>query len=118
VGIVVPNLYPLPNCPSLPIWLGRSGQIYRVFVDETYLQFFELNSRGYFCHGAIGIPELEPGTADRLLDVDIASDSKDEIGLQMADPIAEEGRRTVGRSKRKLSCLLPPRSELRSCRAR
>ena len=59
MGIQIPNPEPLANCPSLPIWLKRAGQTYLVFIDETFLQFFELNTRGYFCHAAVGIPEGE-----------------------------------------------------------
>lgn len=59
MGILIPNPTPLDNCPTLPVWEQRRGQTYFVFIDETFLQFFELNTRGYFCHAAVGIPEAE-----------------------------------------------------------
>jgi len=59
VGVIVPVPYPLRTCPGLENWLRRSGEEYRVFVDETFHQFFELDPRGYFCHGAVGIPERD-----------------------------------------------------------
>jgi hypothetical protein len=59
MGIVIDSPQPLRNCPTLPVWQKRRGQVYLVFIDETFLQFFELNSRGYFCHAAVGIPEVE-----------------------------------------------------------
>jgi hypothetical protein len=59
MGIVVPFPYPLRTCPGLKIWRPRSGEVYRLFVDETFHQFFELNERGYFCHGAVGVPQRD-----------------------------------------------------------
>jgi hypothetical protein len=59
MGILIPNPTPLDNCPNLPIWAKHKGETYLVFIDETYARFFELNVYGYFCHAAVGIPEVE-----------------------------------------------------------
>jgi hypothetical protein len=59
VGIRINSPEPLRNCPTLPIWQKRSGQVYLVFIDETFSGFFEMRDRGYFCHAAVGIPEAE-----------------------------------------------------------
>ena len=59
MGIVIGVPQPLRHCPSLPIWEQRSGQVYLVFIDETFWRFFELSSHGYFCHAAVGVPENE-----------------------------------------------------------
>ena len=55
MGQFVPSPHPIP--PAYPIWEARRGQTYVVFVDETFSQFFELKERGYFCYGAVGVPE-------------------------------------------------------------
>jgi hypothetical protein len=59
VGVLIPNPQPLTNCPSRKICEQRNGQTYLVFIDETFLQVFERNVRGYFCHPAVGVPEAE-----------------------------------------------------------
>jgi hypothetical protein len=57
MGQIVPSPRPIP--PSHDVWAARRGQSYILFIDETFSQFFELNERGYFCYGAVGIPEIE-----------------------------------------------------------
>ena len=58
--IAIPNPQPLRTAPGLKTWLRYTGQEYIVFVDESFSLFFELtNERGYFCHGAFGIPATE-----------------------------------------------------------
>src|ERR1700730_9727733 len=43
--------------PTNPV---RFRNNYLVFVDESTNRFFNLDSHyGYFCHAAVGIPELE-----------------------------------------------------------
>ena len=68
MGVIVDNPQPLRNCPTLPVWQKRHGQVYLVFIDESFLQFFELNSRGYFCHAAVGIPEAEYGALTKEIE--------------------------------------------------
>lgn len=57
--IAVPHPCPLATCPGRDIWSRRSGQDYLVFVDESFRGFLELRQVGYFCHAAVGIPQLE-----------------------------------------------------------
>ena len=59
MGILIDLPQPLRNCPSRPLWESRRGQVYLVFIDETFWQFFELRTQGYFCHAAVGLPESE-----------------------------------------------------------
>ena len=59
MGLVIGIPQPLRNCPSLPAWERRRGQVYLVFIDETFWRFFELSSQGFFCHAAVGLPEAE-----------------------------------------------------------
>ncbi len=59
MGLLIDIPQPLKNCPSRPIWERRRGQVYLVFIDETFWQFFELRESGSFCHAAVGIPESE-----------------------------------------------------------
>lgn len=67
MGILVDSPQPLKNCPTKQVWEQRRGQTYLVFIDETFLQFFELDSRGYFCHAALGIPESEYRTVENRM---------------------------------------------------
>ena len=59
MSILIDTPQQLKKCPTLPVWKKRSGQVYLVFIDETFRQFFELNSSGYFCHAAVGLPHAE-----------------------------------------------------------
>lgn len=60
MGIAIPNPQPLRTAPGLGTWLRYTGQEYLIFLDESFRFFFELtNERGYFCHGAFGIPASE-----------------------------------------------------------
>ena len=57
MGRFVRSPQPLPRTPTFPVWSKQRGKTYVVFIDETFQRFFELNERGYFCYGAVGIPE-------------------------------------------------------------
>jgi len=59
MGIYIPYPQPLRTCPGLSTWIRHSGTAYLLFVDESFSGFFEHQERGYFCHGAVGIPESE-----------------------------------------------------------
>lgn len=59
-GMVVQRPSPLYTCPGYKVWKQYEGQPYIVFIDESFFEFFQLNSRtGYFCHAATAVPEIE-----------------------------------------------------------
>lgn len=55
----VPTPKPLHTCPGLARWRHYSKKPYLVFVDESFRGFFEFDRRGYFVHGAFGVPSEE-----------------------------------------------------------
>jgi hypothetical protein len=48
---------PLWRCPGLKYWQPYFKSPYLVFVDESFRGFFEFDTRGYFAHSAVGVPE-------------------------------------------------------------
>ena len=47
----------MDRCPGLEYWRPFASRPYLVFVDESFRGFFEFERRGYFVHGAFGVPE-------------------------------------------------------------
>lgn len=69
--IFVPQPRPLLTSPSRGLWEAHAGQEYKVFVDESFFEFFGLVAReGFFCFGAVAIPAVEySAVADALVPV-------------------------------------------------
>jgi hypothetical protein len=59
-GEVVTCPRPIENCPASKAVADHRNEVYFLFVDETFREFFRLNdSSGYLCYAALGIPEKE-----------------------------------------------------------
>lgn len=60
---------PLLTSPSRHLWDKYAGEDYKVFVDESFFEFFGLVAKeGFFCFGAVGVPAAQYEAFARFLE--------------------------------------------------
>lgn len=59
-GEVVSWPRPIDTCPAAKVVADYRNEVYLLFIDETFREFFRLTDpNGYLCYAAVGIPEKE-----------------------------------------------------------
>lgn len=59
---------PIETCPATRAVSDHRGEVYFLFIDETFREFFGLSDpTGYLCYAAVGIPEKEYAFFTRAL---------------------------------------------------